>query len=144
MFRQIYHCGIPEEPLKIVGDTEETGTTIKFHPDATVFETIDFNYDTLKTLLRELSYLNKGLTLTLEDRREGRQRSDVFCYEGGVVHFIEDINKGKEVLFAKPVYFEDSNGGTDFLKLLFSITTAIQSRFFRSQTISVSPTAARI
>ena len=59
-YRQVYHCGIPEEPLKIVGDTEETGTTITFHPDATILETTEFNYDTLKTLLRELSYLNKG------------------------------------------------------------------------------------
>ena len=128
--RQVYHCGVPEAKLKVVGKTEETGTTITFHPDATMFETIEFNYDTLKTLLRELSYLNKGLTLTLEDRREGKQRSDVFCYEGGVVHFIEDINKGKEVLFAKPVYFEDSEGDDKFLEVAIQYNDSYNEQIF--------------
>ena len=128
--RQVYHCGIPEQKLKIVGKTEETGTTITFHPDATVFETIDFNYDTLKTLLRELSYLNKGLTLTLTDKREGRQREDVFCYEGGVVHFIEDINRGKEVLFEKPVYFEDSDGDDKFLEVAIQYNDGYTEQIF--------------
>ena len=128
--RQVYHCGVPEQKLKIVGKTEETGTTITFHPDATVFETIDFNYDTLKTLLRELSYLNKGLTLTLTDKREGRQREDVFCYEGGVVHFIEDINRGKEVLFEKPVYFEDSDGDDKFLEVAIQYNDGYTEQIF--------------
>ena len=117
IFRQVYHCGIPEEPLKIIGDTEKTGTTITFHPDATILETVDFNYETLKTLLRELSYLNKGLKLTLTDLRGEKERHDSFCYEGGVVHFIEDINKGKQVLFEKPVYFEEQEGDDKFLEV---------------------------
>ena len=129
-FRQVYHCGIPEEPLKPVADTDATGTTITFHPDATVFETIDFNYDTLKTLLRELSYLNKGLTLTLTDKREGRERNDVFCYEGGVVHFIEDINRGKAVLFEKPVYFEDTNGEDRFLEVAIQYNDGYSEQIF--------------
>jgi len=117
IYRQVYHCGVPEEPLKVVGDTGETGTTITFHPDASILETTEFNYDTLKTLLRELSYLNKGLTLTLTDLRGEKERHDSFCYEGGVVHFIEDINKGKQTLFEKPVYFEDSEGDDRFLEV---------------------------
>ena len=129
-FRQVYHCGIPEEPLNPVADTDATGTTITFHPDATVFETIDFNYDTLKTLLRELSYLNKGLTLTLTDKREGRERNDVFCYEGGVVHFIEDINRGKAVLFEKPVYFEDTNGEDRFLEVAIQYNDGYSEQIF--------------
>ncbi len=128
--RQVYHCGIPETKLKAVGKTTETGTTITFHPDATVFETIDFNYDTLKTLLRELSYLNKGLTLTLTDKRAGRERADVFCYEGGVVHFIEDINKGKNVLFPKPVYFEDSEGDDKFLEIAIQYNDGYNEQIF--------------
>lgn len=130
LFRQVYHCGVPEKPLKAIAKTELTGTTITFHPDATVFETIEFNYDTLKTLLRELSYLNKGLTLTLEDRREGRQRSDTFCYEGGVVHFIEDINRGKEVLFPKPVYFETSEGDDKFLEVAIQYNNSYNEQIF--------------
>lgn len=130
IFRQVYHCGVPEEPLKIIGDTEETGTIISFHPDATVFETIEFNYDTLKTLLRELSYLNKGLTLSLTDRRNDKVREDVFCYEGGVVHFIEDINKGKNVLFEKPVYFEDNEGDDKFLEIAIQYNDSYVEQIF--------------
>ena len=129
-FRQAYHCGVPEEPLKIVGDTEETGTSICFHPDATMFETVDFNYDTLKTLLRELSYLNKGLTLTLTDYRGGAVRSDTFCYAGGVVHFIEDINKGKTVLFASPVYFEYNEGDDKFLEVAIQYNDGYTEQIF--------------
>ena len=129
-FRQVYHCGVPEEPLKIVGDTDETGTSICFHPDAAMFETVDFNYETLKTLLRELSYLNKGLTLTLTDHRGGSVRTDTFCYAGGVVHFIEDINKGKNVLFASPVYFEYNEGDDKFLEVAVQYNDGYNEQIF--------------
>lgn len=130
IFRQVYHCGVPEEPLKIVGDTDATGTTITFHPDPTILETVEFNYDTLKTLLRELSYLNKGLKLTLTDLRGEKERHDSFCYEGGVVHFIEDINKGKEVLFEKPVYFEDQDGDDKFLEVAIQYNDGYSEQIF--------------
>ena len=128
--RQSYKCGIPDAPLAIVGDTDETGTTITFHPDATILEATEFNYDTLKTLLRELSYLNKGLTLTLTDLRNGKERHDSFCYEGGVVHFIEDLNKGKEVLFEKPVYFEESEGDDKFLEIAIQYNDSYVEQIF--------------
>ena len=130
IYKQVYHCGIPEEPLKIVGDTQETGTTITFHPDATILETTEFNYDTLKTLLRELSYLNKGLKLTLTDLRGEKERHDEFCYEGGVVHFIEDINRGKQTLFEKPVYFEDSEGDDKFLEVAIQYNDGYTEQIF--------------
>ncbi|MCH5148562.1 MAG: DNA topoisomerase (ATP-hydrolyzing) subunit B [Clostridiales bacterium] len=130
IYRQVYHCGIPEEPLKIVGDTDKTGTTVTFHPDATILETTEFNYDTLKTLLRELSYLNKGLTLTLSDYRGEKERHDSFCYEGGVVHFIEDINRGKEVLFEKPVYFEENEGDDKFLEVAIQYNDGYSEQIF--------------
>ena len=130
IYRQVYHCGIPEEPLKIVGDTDKTGTTITFHPDATILETVDFNYDTLKTLLRELSYLNKGLKLNLSDYRGEKERHDSFCYAGGVVHFIEDINKGKSVLFEKPVYFEESEGDDKFLEVAIQYNDGYTEQIF--------------
>ncbi len=129
-FRQVYHCGVPEEPLKIVGDTDETGTLICFHPDSTMFETVDFNYETLKTLLRELSYLNKGLKLTLSDFRGEQERTDTFCYEGGVVHFIQDINRGKEVLFESPVYFEESEGDDRFLEVAIQYNDGYSEQIF--------------
>ncbi|MGN0804347.1 MAG: DNA topoisomerase subunit B [Candidatus Coproplasma sp.] len=129
-FRQVYHCGVPEEPLKIIEDTELTGTSISFHPDPTMFETVDFNYETLRTLLRELSYLNKGLTLTLTDYRGEKERSDTFCYAGGVVHFINDINEGKEVLFAQPVYFEVNEGDDKFLEVAIQYNDSYVEQIF--------------
>lgn len=95
-----------------------------------MFETVEFNYETLRTLLRELSYLNKGLTLTLTDLRGEKPRTDSFCYEGGVVHFIEDINKGKQVLFEKPVYFEDSEGDDKFLEIAIQYNDGYAEQIF--------------
>ncbi len=106
--KQIYNRGIPQRPLAIVGDTEKTGTRVTFYPDDEIFETIVFNYDNLKVRLRELAYLNKGLTISIRDEREEKPREDTFCYEGGILHFVEDLNKNKETLFEHPVYFEES------------------------------------
>jgi DNA gyrase subunit B len=130
VYQQIYHCGVPEEPLKIIGDTLETGTTIAFHPDATMFETIDFNYGTLKTLLRELSYLNKGLKLTLTDKRGEQEKSESFCYEGGVVHFLTDLNNGKTVLFPEPIYFEANEGDDKFLEVAIQYNDGYDEQIF--------------
>lgn len=129
-FRQVYHCGVPESPLKQVEKTDATGTSICFHPDPTMFETVDFNYETLRTLLRELSYLNKGLTLTLTDYRTETPRTDTFCYAGGVVHFIQDINEGKNVLFAQPVYFEASEGDDRFLEVAIQYNDGYAEQIF--------------
>ena len=107
--KQIYNRGIPQRPLAIVGDTEKTGTRVTFYPDDEIFETIVFNYDNLKVRLRELAYLNKGLTISIRDEREEKPREDTFCYEGGILHFVEDLNKNKETLFEHPVYFEETH-----------------------------------
>ncbi len=106
--KQIYNRGIPQRALAIVGDTDKTGTRVTFFPDDEIFETVVFNYDNLKVRLRELAYLNKGLTISIRDEREEKPRFDEFCYEGGILHFVEDLNKNKEVLFSAPVYFEET------------------------------------
>ncbi len=110
VFKQTYNRGIPQARLRVVGDTEATGTKVTFFPDAEIFETIEFSYDNLKGRLRELCYLNKGLRIRLTDEREGKERSEEFCYEGGIRHFVEDLNKNKVVLFAEPIYFEEVYG----------------------------------
>ena len=107
VYKQVYNRGIPQRALAVVGDTDKTGTKVTFYPDSEIFETIVFNYDNLKVRLRELAYLNKGLTISLEDQRGEKPRFDEFRYDGGILHFVEDINKNKEVLFDQPVYFED-------------------------------------
>ncbi len=111
--KQVYNRGIPQAPLKVVGDADFTGTWVTFMPDSEIFETTDFNYDTVKKRLRELAYLNKGLTIKLIDLRKDREQSDEFYYEGGIAHFVEDLSKNKSPLFDKPVYFDVFFGNTE-------------------------------
>ncbi len=112
VYKQTYNRGVPQRELTIVGDTDKTGTKVTFFPDAEIFETILFKYDTLKTRLKELAFLNKGLTITLTDNREEKPRTDTFCYEGGIRELVVELNQGKEVLFPEPLYFEGMDGTT--------------------------------
>lgn len=112
-YKQIYNRGIPQAPLKVIGDADFTGTWVTFMPDDEIFETVDFNYDTVKTRLRELAYLNKGLTIKLIDLRPEREHKDEFCYEGGISHFVEDLSRSKTPMFEKPVYFDVFYGDTE-------------------------------
>ena len=112
-FRQEYKRGIPQDRLAVVGDADFTGTWVTFMPDPEIFETTDFNYDTIKTRLRELAYLNKGLTIKLADKRAEREHEDTFCYEGGIAHFVEDLSRNKGAIFEKPVYFDVFYGDTE-------------------------------
>ena len=103
LYRQEYSRGIPLGPVIEVGASEGTGTTITFKPDAKIFETIEFNYDSLATRLKELSYLNKGIEIILSDERTGK--SETFKHDGGIKEFVEQLNKGKKIL--NPIlYFE--------------------------------------
>ena len=128
IYKQVYNRGVPQRALAIVGDTDKTGTKVTFYPDDEIFETIVFNYDNLKVRLRELAYLNKGLTISLKDEREEKPRYDEFCYEGGIYHFVEDLNKNKETLFPSPVYFEEEQDD-------YSIEVAIQYNDSYNETI---------
>ncbi len=110
VYKQVYNRGVPQRALAIVGDTDKTGTKVTFYPDDEIFETVVFNYDNLKVRLRELAYLNKGLTISIRDEREEKPKFDEFCYEGGILHFVEDLNRNKETLFSAPVYFEEEQG----------------------------------
>ncbi|MBR2341133.1 MAG: DNA topoisomerase (ATP-hydrolyzing) subunit B [Clostridia bacterium] len=113
VYKQVYNRGVPQRSVQIVGDTDKMGTKVTFMPDAEIFETTLFSYDTLKGRLRELAYLNKGLRISLEDTRAGQERKDSFCYEGGIMSFVEELNKNRdELLFPTPVYFEETEGDT--------------------------------
>ena len=128
VYRQIYNRGVPQRALAVVGDTDKTGTKVTFYPDGDIFETVIFNYDNLKVRLRELAYLNKGLTISIRDERETPPKFNEFCYEGGILHFVEDLNRNKETLFEKPVYFEEEQDDS-------SIEVAIQYNDSYSETI---------
>ncbi len=112
IYKQVYNRGVPQRSLAVVGKTDKTGTKVTFFPDAEIFETITFKYETLKTRLKELAFLNKGLRITLTDKREGKARTDTFCYEGGIRELVQEINHGNETLFAEPLYFEEQEGTT--------------------------------
>lgn len=107
LYRIRFNRGIAERPLAVVGEASDSGTTITFYPDSEIFETLDFNYDTMKTRLRELAYLNKGLTIELADERIEPERREVFRYDGGIVSFVEEMNKTKETIFPEVIYFDE-------------------------------------
>ena len=96
-------------PLKVVGVTDKRGTTITFLPDDEIFETVEFNFDIMKNRFREIAFLNKGLIITLEDKREGKERREEFEFKGGIVEFVDYLNKNRETLLAYPVYFNKFN-----------------------------------
>ncbi len=97
------------ESLKVVGSTDKRGTTVTFWPDEEIFDTIEFNFDTMKNRFREIAFLNKGLVISLEDKREGKERKEVFEFKGGIVEFVDYLNKNRETLLSCPVYFNKTN-----------------------------------
>lgn len=107
IFHQEFQKGIPQFDLKVIGCTDESGTEVIFHPDETIFEDVEFQFETMKIRLRELAYLNKGLKISITDEREGKEHSEVFMYEGGIVHFVEHLNKNKDTLLPKIIYIEE-------------------------------------
>ncbi len=106
IYRQRYNRGVPMKPLAEAGKTDKTGTKITFFPDNEIFETIDFSYDTIKTRLREVAYLNKGLEIELVDNRKGRENRDAFRFDGGIKDFVEYLNRNKETMFPDVIYGE--------------------------------------
>jgi DNA gyrase subunit B len=104
VFQQSYERGKPATEFRKTGTTKKRGTKITFLPDSEIFESLEFSYDTVAARLRELSFLNKGLEIVLEDLRSDRREE--FKYKGGIASFVEYLNKNKNVLHAKPIYFE--------------------------------------
>lgn len=105
--QQEYRRGVPQADLEIIGDTEETGTTIRFQPDPEVFtETTEYDYDTLLSRIRELAFLNKGIQMVLTDERTGQ--SETFKYDGGIKEFVEYLNRNREKMHEQPIYVEGS------------------------------------
>lgn len=104
VFTQTYQRGLPVDELRKVGTTNGTGTKICFMPDKEIFETDEFNFGILSNRLRELSFLNKGLIISIEDERSDKRNR--FQYEGGIVSFVEHLAKNKQPLHPTPIYFE--------------------------------------
>ena len=103
VFEQRYERGKPDAPLQVMGKTKRRGTKVRFKPDGQVFETLEFSFDVLAQRLRELAFLNKGLSITLRDERKEPAKEQVFLYKGGIVSFVEHLNEAKTPLH-KPIY----------------------------------------
>ncbi|MEQ8302640.1 MAG: DNA topoisomerase (ATP-hydrolyzing) subunit B [Cyclobacteriaceae bacterium] len=114
IFEQEYHKGIPQYPVREIGTTDKRGTTIDFKPDGSIFSVLEYNYETVASRLRELSFLNPGIKLHLIDLREkdesGNHRTDEFFSEGGLREFVEYVDATKEKLIPAPIYIESDKG----------------------------------
>ena len=107
IYRQTYEQGRTVSKLDVVGDTKKTGSKTTFWPDAEIFsETTEYDYDTLQHRLRETAFLNKGIKITLEDKRENNKKKEIFHYEGGIKEFVKHMNQNKEALHKDIIYFE--------------------------------------
>lgn len=107
-----FEKGVTKEPLHVIGETTETGTYVHFLPDSEIFDETVYDYDTLRHRLRELSFLNRGITITLSDERGEELRKEVFYFEGGISSFVEHLNRNKEVINPEPVYFNGTKDTT--------------------------------
>jgi len=135
VYQQHYACGKPLGPLEVTGKTQKRGTKITFRPDAGIFEQVEFSYEVLSERLRELAFLNKGLKISIEDERT--EKKQAFCYEGGIVSFIDMLNENKNPLH-KPIYIEREKNGVmlevamqyndSFSEHLFSFANNINTR----------------
>jgi DNA gyrase subunit B len=114
VFKQSYKRGVPVAPLKEVGVTQKRGTQTTFKPDPEIFETVEFSADVLAGRLRELAFLNSGISITLSDERQEPAKKFEFHYEGGIVQFVDYINKSKQKLHEKVIYFSHEK---DFIGL---------------------------
>ena len=111
VYKQGYERGNPTSSLEVTGTTKKRGTKITFKPDAQIFETTEFSFDTLAQRLRELAFLNGGVTITLDDERDGK--SHKFLYEGGIISFVDYLNQNKATVNDKPIYMHGEKDGID-------------------------------
>jgi DNA gyrase subunit B len=111
VYHQTYERGNPTGELEVTGTTKRRGTKVTFKPDTGVFETVVFSFDTLAQRLRELAFLNGGVTITLDDERDGKNHK--FHYEGGIVSFVKHLNKAKTAVNEKPIYMRGEKDGIE-------------------------------
>ena len=111
VYHQAYERGKPSGPLEITGTTKKRGTKLTFQPDPEIFESVEFSFDTLAQRLRELAFLNAGVTVTLDDERSGK--SHAFVYDGGIVSFVTFLNKNKAAVNDPPIFIKGAKDGSD-------------------------------
>jgi DNA gyrase subunit B len=113
VYQQSYERGVPAGDLEITGTTKKRGTKVTFRPDLQIFETTEFSFDTLAQRLRELAFLNAGVTITIDDERSTDGKGHKFFYEGGIVSFVQYLNQNKASVNEKPIYMRGEKDGID-------------------------------
>jgi DNA gyrase subunit B len=115
IFEQEYKIGKPQYPVREIGTSDKHGTKVTFKPDGSIFESTEYSYDTLCNRMRELSFLNKGITITISDKRvvdeEGKVKSEIFHSEGGLKEFVMFLDETREPLISEPIYIEGERSG---------------------------------
>ena len=111
VYQQSYRRGVPQDRLKEVGKSKERGTKVTFRPDTEIFETVEFSFDILSQRLRELAFLNSGVKITIEDERT--QKKHEFFYKGGLLSFVEHLNRAKSAIHPKVVHFAGEREGVE-------------------------------
>ena len=129
LYQMKFERGKTVEPLERIGDSDKTGTKVRFLADSTIFETLEYEYAVLENRFREMAFLTKGLNIVIEDKRNPEDiKKGEFCYEGGLNSFVEYINRGKEKLHPKPIYI-DKEG--DFpIEIAIQYTTAYSENIY--------------
>jgi DNA gyrase subunit B len=134
-WEQQYERGVPKAPLTRTGKAgRKTGTKVTFKPDPTIMDVVEFNYDTLAQRLREIAFLNKGLTIILADERVEPVKQHEFHYSGGIAEFVKHLNRGKNVLHEKPIYMEGEremgNGATLTMEIALQYNDGYSENIF--------------
>ena len=108
LYQMKFEKGKTTQKLEVIGEAKGTGTKVRFLADDTIFESLDYEYEVLEKRFREMAFLTKGLKITIEDKREETPKKAEFCFEGGLISFVEYLNKNKEKLNKTPIYIEKS------------------------------------
>ena len=129
IFQMKFERGKTVQPLTRLGDSNKTGTKVRFLADNTIFETLDYDYQTLENRFREMAFLTKGLSISVEDKRGEEVKKANFCYEGGLNSFVEFLNKNKEKINQQPVYIEKNDGEVP-VEIAFQYTTSYSENIY--------------
>ena len=124
-----FEKGKTVQSLQKIGDSNETGTKVRFLADDTIFETLEYDYDTLENRFREMAFLTKGLFISIEDLRGEEPKKAEFCYEGGLNSFVEYLNESKEKINPKPIYIEKADGEVP-VEIAFQYTSAYSENIY--------------
>lgn len=128
IFQMKFEKGKTVEKLTRIGDSNKTGTKVRFLADGSIFETLEYEYEVLENRFREMAFLTKGLKITIEDKREEAEKKAEFHFEGGLNSFVEYLNKGKEVIHPKPIYIE--RGGEFPVEIAIQYTTSYSENIY--------------